>query len=206
MKTPKIKLPPKLEPFKGVILFVVVLMLSNFLWKYNVLGDEDHTKDSKVMLWGMDISSPFVYMAHHVSSVCYSILHSLNSSVSLNRITNLFTYPNKNCVQIIWACTGLKQTYICFCIFLFSIGPWKKKIWYIPLALLVMYVFNIFRIAFIVACIENHPDWFNILHLYIFKYTFYGLIFLMWVYWEEKMNVKKPVQSSVNAKSESSGS
>ena len=199
MKIPKIKLPPKLVPFKGVILFVVVLMLSNYLWKYNVIGDEDHTKDSEVILWGLDISSPFVYMAHHVSSVCYTILHSLNSTVSLDRITNIFTYPNKNCVQIIWACTGLKQAYICFCIFLFSFGPWKKKLWYIPLTLIVMYVFNIFRIAFIVFSIQHHPDWFNILHLYIFKYTFYGLIFLMWVYWEEKLIAKKPQNSTETA-------
>ena len=189
MQLPKIKFPEKLEPFKGVILFAVVLMLSNFFWKYNVLGDEDRSGDNTVTFWGLNISTPFNWMAHHVSGVCYSILHSLDSAVSLDRVRNVFHYPNTNRVQIVWACTGMKQAYICFCIMAFSRGPWKKKLWYVPLTLLAVYLINIFRISFIVATIENHPDWFELLHLYIFKYAFYGLIFLLWVLWEEKIRI-----------------
>jgi len=191
MKFPTIKLPEKLEPFRGVILFAVVLMLSNFFWKYDVLGDESKSCDTMVSFWGLNISAPFVWMAHHVSGFSYDILHSLNSSVSIDRVNNVFRFPNNNCVQIIWACTGIKQAYICFCILAFARGPWKKKLWYIPLAILAVYVFNIFRITFIVTTMENHPDWFEFLHLYAFKYGFYGLIFLMWVLWEEKIAIRQ---------------
>lgn len=186
MKIPKIKLPEKLEPFRGVIIFAVVLMLSNFFWKYDILGDEAKDVDSMVSFWGMDISAPFIWMAYHVSNVCYSILHYLNSAVSLDPM-NIFRYSNGNSVQVIWACTGLKQAYICFCIMAFARGPWQKKLWYVPLSILVVYSFNIFRITFIIACIENHPHWFHFLHLYAFKYSFYLIIFLMWVFWEEKI-------------------
>ncbi|MEI6753034.1 MAG: exosortase/archaeosortase family protein [Paludibacter sp.] len=191
MKIPKFKFPEKLEPFKGVILFAVVLMLSNFFWKYNVLGDEDTSGDNTVTFWGLDISVPFNLMAHHVARVCYSILHFFNSSVSLDRVKNIFYYSNGNRVQIVWACTGMKQAYICFCIMTFSRGTWIKKLWYVPLTLLTVYLINIFRITFIVATIENHPQWFDLLHLYVFKYAFYGIIFLMWVFWEENMVEKK---------------
>ena len=187
MQVPKFKLPEKLEPFRGVIIFAVVLMLSNFFWKYNVLGDEDTMADSVVTFCGTNISAPFNWMAHHVSDVCYFILHSLDSSVSLDHVRNVFHYSNGNRVQIVWACTGMKQAYICFCIMAFSRGSWKKKLWYVPLTLLAVYLINIFRISFIVATIENHPGWFELLHLYIFKYAFYGIIFFMWVFWEEKM-------------------
>ena len=193
MQLPKIKLPEKFEPFRGVIIFAVVLLLSNFFWKYNVLGDEDTSGDNTVTFWGNDISIPFNWMAHHVAGVCYSILHSLDSAVSLDSVRNVFHYPNSNRVQIVWACTGMKQAYICFCIMAFSRGPWKKKLWYVPLTLLTVYVINIFRISFIVATIENHPGWFTFLHLYLFKYAFYGIIFLMWVFWEEKMVGKTTV-------------
>ncbi len=199
MQLPKIKLPEKLEPFRGVIIFAVVLMLSNFFWKYNVLGDEDTLADSVVTFWGNDISSPFNWMAHHVSDVCYLILHSLDSSVSLDHVRNVFHYSNGNRVQIVWACTGMKQAYICFCIMAFSRGSWKKKLWYVPFTLLIVYLVNIFRISFIVATIENHPAWFELLHLYIFKYAFYGIIFLMWVFWEEKMGQKSTQSVSENS-------
>jgi len=193
MKIPSSIFPEKLEPYKGVILFFVVLMGTNLFWKYNILGDESMKADSMVTFWGMDISAPFTWMALHVASVTTGILHFFGSGVILEH-SNILRHTNGNSVLIIWACTGIKQAYICFCILAFSRGPWSKKLWYIPLSLIVVYIFNIFRITFIVACIENHPTWFQFLHLYAFKYVFYGIIFLMWVYWEEKIvGMKKSI-------------
>lgn len=197
MKLPTIKLPAKLEPFRGVILFAVVLMLSNFFWKYNVLGDEARDCDTTVTFWGLDISAPFIFMAHHVSSLAADILHLLGNKVIV-KPDNILGYSNGSSVQIIWACTGLKQAYICFCILLFARGSWKRKIWYIPLSMVVVYLFNLIRITYIVSTIENHPNWFEFLHLYAFKYTFYGIIFLLWMYWEEKLSNDK--QSAVSSK------
>lgn len=190
MKLPSIKLPEKLKPYKGVILFAVILMGSNIFWKYNVLGDESTNLNSTVIFWGFDISVPFVWAAHHVAHICETILHFIGSKATLEP-DNSLRYANGNSVQVIWACTGLKQAYIFFCIIAFYRGSWLKKIWYIPLGLIIIHSFNIFRITFITACIENHPNWFDFLHLYFFKYVFYGIIFLMWVIWEDKIALKK---------------
>jgi len=65
MNLTSLKLPEKLAPYRGVILFAVVLLLSNWFWKYNVFGDED---GSTVTFWGMDISAPFVWMARPLVS------------------------------------------------------------------------------------------------------------------------------------------
>ena len=192
MKFTTIKFPEKLEPYKGVFFFAVILMASNFFWKYNVHGDESNNIDSVVTFWGLNISSPFIWMALHVSHVCESVLHFFGSKVTLNS-NNFLQYPNGNSVQIIWACTGLKQAYILFCIIAFYRGPWQKKLWYIPLGLVIVYLFNIFRIIIITACIGTHPNWFEFLHFYFFKYFFYGIIFLMWVFWEEKIAGKRKV-------------
>lgn len=182
----KLKLPEKLEPFRGIILFAVVLMISNLVWKYNVLGDEAIDLHSKVTLFGWDISGPFIAAAVHVATVSKNLLNFLGWEVSLSP-DNTLGFATGYSVKVIWACTGIKQAFICSCIFLFARGTWKKKAWYIPLTLLVVYTFNIFRISFITACIEHHPNWFEFLHLYAFKYAFYGVIFLMWVLWEEKI-------------------
>ena len=186
MQLPKIKLPEQLEPFKGIILFAVILMISNFFWKFNVMGDEAGNGDSSVIFWDMDISAPFIWMAHHVATVTYSILHHFNSTIEL-KPANILRYPSGNAIHIVWACTGIKQAFIYVCIMIFARGLWMNKLWYIPVTLLIVYVFNIFRITFITACIQNHPNWFEFLHFYIFKYLFYGIIFLMWLFWEEKL-------------------
>lgn len=181
--------PEKLKPFKGVIIFFVILMGANIFWKYDVLGDESNNLDSLVTFWGLNISAPFNWMAHHVAHVSAAMLHFFGSKVVLGP-TNFLRHTNGNSVQIIWACTGIKQAYICFCILAFSRGPLLKKLWFIPLCLIVVYLFNIFRITCIVAIIENHPYWFNFLHFYAFKYVFYVIIFLMWVLWEEHFVVQ----------------
>lgn len=194
-----IKFPKKLEPYKGVILFAVILLGSNLFWKYNVVGDESTNANSVVTFGGIDISAPFVLMANHVARVCASILHFFNYKVMLEP-NNILRYPNGNSVQIIWACTGLKQAYIFFCIIAFYRGSWLKKLGYIPLGLGVVYLFNIFRIAFIAAFIDMHPTSFEFLHQYLFKYIFYGIIFLMWVLWEEKIAGKENKDEVKNAK------
>jgi Transmembrane exosortase (Exosortase_EpsH). len=187
MRVPKIILPEKLRPYKGVLLFAVILLISNFFWKYNVLGDEVNGLDTDVTFWGFNITPPFVWMAKHVAHVTQAILQTLNFKLTLDP-DNILRHPNGNAVQVIWACTGLKQAYIFTCIIAFNRGAFKKKLWFIPLGLVVIYAFNIFRIAFIAACIQNHPNWFEFLHLYLFKYLFYLVIFFMWVLWEEKIN------------------
>jgi len=198
MKTPRFDYQKKFEPIRNITLFFVVLLVANLFWKYNVLGDESTTAGSSVTFWGLNISAPFIWMSGHVAHVAAFVLQFFGSQVSLLP-SNILQYSNGNSVQVIWSCTGIKQAYICFCILVFSWGPWKRKVWYIPACLLVVYLFNIVRISIIVGCIENHPHWFQLLHHYIFKYLFYGIIFLMWMFWEENIvnRPKKLIQTNV---------
>ena len=168
-------------------------MASNFFWKLSISGDEDKGLNSLVTFWGFDVSAPFVWAAKHVAHITVTTLNVINFDISL-KPENVLGYANGNAVQVIWACTGLKQAYIFICIIALNHGPWRNKIWFIPLGLLIIYLFNIFRIACIAACVENHPDWFNLLHKYILKYAFYLVIFFIWVYWEEKIANKKSNQ------------
>ncbi len=184
------KLPAKIVPYSGVIYFVVILVASHFFWKFTVLGDES---DTLVTFFGLDISAPFNYLASHVARVTADLLQTLGFSVQLEP-NNVLRHENNTAVRIVWACTGLKQAYIFICIIAFYRGPIIKKLWYIPAGLVVVYLFNIFRIAAITAIIEQHPGWFDILHEHLFKYLFYVVIFGMWVLWEEKISRKKTVE------------
>lgn len=189
MEILKIKLHEKLDPYRGIIGFVITLMLSNLFWKYNILGDDSDSISSIVSLWGWDISAPFNFMAKNVASVCVYLLTFIGTSVSIDD-ANVIRHLNGNGVKIIWACSGIKQAYIFTCIMLFSRGGWSRKIAYILGGLLVVYFFNVIRIAFIAAAVQHHQDWFVFLHEYITKYAFYAVIFALWVFWEEKIAFK----------------
>lgn len=189
----KIKFPSKLLPYKGVILFFVVLFISHFFWKFTVLGDES---DDVVTFFGMNISAIFNAMADHVAWIVYHILSCFGYDLKYDIAKNVLSHGNGIAVRIVWACTGLKQAYIFFCIIAFAAGPILKKMWYIPAGLVVVYLFNIFRIAAIVAIIKYHPQSFDFWHEQFFKYAFYGVIFLMWVLWEDKIRHKEQAISA----------
>ncbi len=177
--------PQKLEPYKGVIYFIIILLISNYFWKFTVKGDET---DELVTFLGLDISVPFNVMKQHFANATSSVLHFFGSDV-MQRNDTLF-YNNRAAIRIVWACTGIKQAYIFFCIIAFTRGPWKSKLWYIPAGILVVYLFNLFRMVVIIAVSKNHFEWFSFLHEGLFKYLFYGIIFLMWVIWDEKIAAK----------------
>ena len=182
------KLPESLAPFSGVIYFIVILVVCHFFWKFTVIGDES---DSTVTFFGLDISAPFTFMADHVlRAVKYFV--NLSDHKIVRYPDNVLQYENGNAVRIVWACTGIKQAYIFFCIIAFYRGPITKKLWYIPLGIAITYLFNIFRITAITEIIYNHYNWFDFVHKHLFKYLFYGLIFGMWVFWEEKIAGKIP--------------
>ncbi len=182
------------EPYTDVIIFMVTLLAANYFWKFTVSGDEN---GDLVTWFGLDITAPFEFMACHIASVVYWL-------VSLFRDTAVMTDPHTihfasgSGTTIIWGCTALKQSFIWFWL-IATVRPWNfqlstinfqlSKLWYIPLGWVACYLFNILRIFLITLFIEHHPEWFHLLHDYIFKYLFYAMLFGLWVIFVEKIRV-----------------
>lgn len=182
-------LPKNLKVFSGVFSFIIILIVSNYFWKYFVLGDESGVS---VTFFGFDISRPFVYLSHQIAVSTHQILNFIGYDTSLTPNNVVRHSISGSSVCVVWSCSGIKQAYIYFCIIAFFSGPWKHKLWYIPMGLIFVYLFNLFRIVFITAIIDKHPEQFDFWHEYVMKYAFYGMIFLLWVAWNELFILKKP--------------
>jgi len=178
------KLPEKLRPYSGIIYFLLVLVCAHFFWKITVKGDET---DTIVTFLGMNISAPFNFMAAHVAKATAWLLQLFGSDI-LKCDQNLLRYENGVGVRIVWSCSGLKQAYIFVCIIAFYSGNFKKKLAYIAVGLVVVYLVNILRISAITALVKFYPAQFELMHEYIFKYLFYLILFGMWVLWDEKIS------------------
>ena len=183
----------RLAPYTDIILFAVCLLAAHFFWKFTVIADEH---GGQVLWFGLNISLPFDYMSRHVAKVVWRL-------VSLTRDTlqyfppDILRFDSGSSVKIVWSCTALKQAFIWLVIMLFARGSWFNKLWFVPLGWVCIYLFNIFRIYIIALVIEHHPEMFNLLHTYVFKYLFYGMLFLLWVLWVEvlkdyKVKKEKP--------------
>ncbi len=189
----KIRLPEKLKPYSSVIYFVIILLLSHFFWKIFVTGDES---DQKVTFFGIDISLPFTYMAHHIAGITHKLLDWIGYDIILYPNNVIRHNISKNGVWIVWSCTGIKQAYIFFCIIAFYRGPWQHKLWYIPLGIVLVYLFNIFRIGLITIIIDKYPGQFELWHEHILKYAFYAMIFLLWAFWNDRFATSQVSKSN----------
>ena len=174
---------PALAPYEGLIRFVIALLCANYFWKYTVLGDEGGLG---VYWFGLDITAPFDLLADHIAAAVYGLLQFFGLDVRLiNDTTMRFTETGTG-IRIVWSCTALKQSFIWLVIILAARGPWRQKAWFIPMGWLCAYLFNILRLFLIALAMEHHPEWFEMLHTYLFKYLFYGMFFALWVWWDVK--------------------
>ena len=178
------KIKQILLPYFGIILFMIALFGANIIWKLIIYGDED---SPMVLLFNrFDISAPFVVMSEHIAKVVYIIIRFFGNEISLTEKVFL-NFPSGYGVKIIWGCTGIKQTFIFLIIMLLARGNWKHKLWFVPVGIFCCYIINILRIAAITLIVKNHQEFFEFYHGFVFKYLYYGLIFLMWLLWEEKI-------------------
>ena len=184
MKCPSLKrLFDALTPYRDVIIFMITLLVANYFWKFTMNGDED---GALVTWFGLNVTAPFEIMARHVAAAVYWLVDLFRDTAMM---TDDYTirFESGSGTRIIWGCSGLKQSFIWMCLILTVRGGWKQKLWFIPVGWVCCYAFNILRIFLIALFIEHHPEWFGMLHDYIFKYLFYGMMFGLWVIFVEKI-------------------
>ena len=181
------KIQTALRPYYDILLFVVSMLAANYFWKFTVQGDEVGTQ---IMWFGLDITHIFDAMSSHIAHVAYWLISLTNDAVYFDEPNHIY-FATLSGIYIVWSCTALKQSFIWMIIMLVARGPWLKKLWFIPLGLICTYLFNILRITLISMIIEHHPELFDLLHEYIFKYLFYGMLFCLWLWWDHRLRKVK---------------
>ena len=185
-------LKQRFEPYRDIIIFMITLFVANYFWKFTMVGDED----GEIVTWfGLDVTAPFQLMSCHIASVVYWLI-SLVRDTAYMVGEQTIRFESGSGTKVIWGCSGLKQMFIWTCLILTVRGGGKHKTWFIPLGWVCCHVFNVLRIFIISLFIEFHPDWFHVLHDYIFKYLFYVMLFGLWVWFVERIRWKCPVDTA----------
>jgi len=183
------KPPFDIAPYKNVLIFAITLIAADLVWKLTIHGDEEGI--GAVTWLGSDITPLFTIIVRHTAQSVYTLVDLIRDNIHLIG-EDILRYDNGHGTRIVWGCTPLKQIFIFTCILL-ATPPYKSwhKVWFVPAGWVVIYGVNILRITIIALCIENHPDWFEVMHGYVLKYGFYGIIFLIWLLWTEVLTKEK---------------
>ena len=85
-------------------------------------------------------------------------------------------------------CNGL-ELFILFTGFIICFpGGTKKKMWFIPVGILIIHFSNLIRAACLALIQCYKPQYLEINHHYTFVIIVYGIIFSLWIYWVNKLS------------------
>lgn len=173
----------RLYSLKDVALFIIITAAIHFAWKWWQVGFEF----APITQFMYDIMVAMASEVYRESSWIISGMIEIEKvEISLNMI-----FPEGSMMWVNSGCSGLKQMIQFTLLMLIFPGPWKKKLWFIPLGIAVMHLTNIFRIVGMALVVDNWPQHGDFSHDYIFRPFFYLVIFLLWVWWVEKLRLKK---------------
>lgn len=173
----------RIDPrFRGIVLFVIVLLASNYLWELVVAGD-DSEGPLCVTILTADVTAFFRAGISFFARVVHRLLGAFGFPNLL--INGCIYHPNGHAVRIVAGCTAFKQSFIMLAILAFARGPWLHKLWYVPAALLLLTGFNICRLTALGWLVIDHAELFELFHAHLLKYLFYGFIFAIWLLWDE---------------------
>ncbi len=165
-----------------VLFFAVIIIVFHYLW-WNILGFFRAT--------GF-YTETAEWLALQVYQGSYWInVHMLGMNITPDDATNTLLFPDiSGYITVNESCSGFKQMYQIFFLFLLFRGPWKHKLWYIPASMGVMFLVNILRIILLSVVLINWPTHWDFFHLWVMRPFYYVVIFIEWVVWVEYFAIK----------------
>lgn len=126
------------------------------------------------------------WLAHQVFVASYAVIHWTFDSGAVKELINTIRFSNGGYIEVNESCSGLKQFYQILVLFILFPGPWKKKLWFIPMSMFIMHLTNILRIILLGMVTLWLPEHWHFVHDWILRPFFYVVIFMLWVWWVER--------------------
>ena len=179
----------QLESLKDVALFIIITLVIHFAWR--TWANQLHYMPIKeFMLSAQD------WMANGVfGQSAWFVQHILGIELTLVQESNSMYFSNESYMYINRSCSGLKQIMQFVILMMVFPGPWKRKLWFIPLGIFIVHLTNLFRIIGLSVVLETVPQHWGFSHDYIFRPLFYVVIFFLWVWWVDKLSKRDSTEN-----------
>jgi len=103
-------------------------------------------------------------------------------------------YKGDGVVNVFEGCNGV-NVMIVFVAFLVAYGgSVKRMVWFLPLGLFVIHLFNLFRIFLLYVAAQHKSQYFYYIHKYFFTAALYVVVIGLWILWVAKLSTKQSQQ------------
>lgn len=129
---------------------------------------------------------PFVFLSDAIGNLQLTIIPALVNPLTdagIIRDGISLILPNGLYINYFFYLSGIKQMSLVILLFVIAPGPWKKKIWFIPLTLLIIQltVFSRFFLLNLYCLIQ--PEQLHLVKDFLFIPLFYFEILVLWMAW-----------------------
>ena len=169
----------KLQPLVAVFWFCLITITIHILWRLWAHRTHYWPIEEEMSAAGLALA----HVAYEQSS--WFIIHILGTDITMSGHTMYF--PNNGFIGINPGCSGLKPIVQFVLLMMIFPGPWKRKIWFIPMGIVIVHLTNLFRIIGLSVVMMNWPEQWHFSHDYLFRPFFYVVIFGLWVLWVERL-------------------
>ena len=84
-------------------------------------------------------------------------------------------------------CLGVAPLFIFAGFILFYGDNWRNKLWFIPMGWVLILITNVIRTIALVLVLLYERQWFKLAHEYVYVLLTYGVIFLLVMWWMNKL-------------------
>ena len=128
-----------------------------------------------------NVAKQAAFVIKLVDKNAYYIVSKTTSSVQL-------FYKNASISRVVEGCNAM-SIIILFTSFIIAFsGYWKPTILYIAIGSVLIYTFNVLRIALLSILFYELPQYKNLLHGVVFPGIIYTVVFALWVLWTTKFS------------------
>jgi len=114
---------------------------------------------------------------------CAYLLELLQYNIEVDSANRIVKIKETIGVTVGVSCIGYEITALYTALIISFKGPISKKMWFIPLGVLMIYILNIFRICALAIMVTINQKIWELNHKLIFTVIIYSFIFIVWRYW-----------------------
>ena len=175
---------PRYKHFQDVFWFAVITLAIHY--SYRFWANSLHYWP--IQAWMNDMQQALTRWIFIQSSwVDQHILH-----ISLRVQDRTIYFDNGSWISINGSCAGDKQILQFMLLILIWPGLWKRKLWFVPLGMVIIHCTNILRIVLLSVVSSTRPEWWHQAHNSVLRGMFYVVILVLWIIWVERINAPSP--------------
>jgi exosortase/archaeosortase family protein len=161
---------------KVAVIFIVWELLNGYMQRFAFFSNLWKSMHDFLLLSILDISE-------------FTLRNVLG--LEITRIGIVIKVANSPGVSVGPACVGFGLQVAFAALIMAYEGPWKKKLWFIPLGMFGIHLINVLRVVVLAIMSNINNDWVDFNHKYVFSSMVYLFMFVMWVTWVRFLEKKK---------------